>query len=140
MGRPIKQSRMSDTNLGPTGTAGKIEVTAYFGSTEGDTLQQDDNSFIISQRSSRRFKIHRQSDSADQVLTLKAVAPASLAAGEFCVRVLLGDSTVAFVEKFYNNIIHYKTAAGATGFAKYSLGTAGNENIAISGSAVIDVI
>ena len=138
MGRPIKRSRMSDTNLGPTGTAGKIEVTAYFPT--GGSLQQDDNSFIISQRSSRRFKLHQQNDSSDQVLTLKAVAPASLVAGEFCVRVLLGDSTVAFVEKFYNNIIHFKTAAGATGFAKYSLGTAAAENIAISGSVVIDVI
>ena len=47
---------------------------------------------------------------------------------------------MAYVEKFYNNIIHYVTAAGATGFAKYSLGTAGNENIAVSGQAVIDVI
>jgi len=138
MGRPIKRSRMSDTNLGPTGTAGKIEVTAYY--PVGGSLQEDDNSFIISQRASRKFKIHQANDSSDSVLILKAVAPASLAAGEFCVKVLLGDSTVAYVEKFYNNIIHYVTAAGATGFAKYSLGTAGNENIAVSGQAVIDVI
>ena len=129
---------MSDTNLGPTGTAGKIEVTAYYPT--GGSLQEDDNSFIISQRASRKFKIHQANDSSDSVLILKAVAPASLAAGEFCVKVLLGDSTVAYVEKFYNNIIHYKTGAGATGFAKYSLGTAGDENIAVSGEAVIDVI
>ena len=129
---------MSDTNLGPTGTAGKIEVTAYY--PVGGSLQEDDNSFIISQRASRKFKIHQQNDSSDSILILKAVAPASLAEGEFCVKVLLGDSTVAFVEKFYNNIIHFKTAAGATGFAKYSLGTAGNENIAVSGQAVIDVV
>jgi hypothetical protein len=138
MGRPIKKTRFSDPNVNAEGTAGKIEVSAYFPT--GGSLQQDDNSFIISQRSSRRFKVHQQNDSSDQVLTLKAVAPASLVAGEFCVRVLLGDSTEAFVEKFYNNIIHFKTGAGATGFVKYSLGTAGNENIAISGSAVIDVI
>ena len=130
---------MSDTNLGPTGTAGKIEVTAYYSSVIG-SMKEDDNSFIISQRSSRKFKLHLQEDSSDEVLTLKPVAPASLVAGEFCVKVLLGDSTVAYVEKFYNNIIHYKTAGGATGFAKYSLGTAGNENIAVSGQAVIDVV
>jgi len=129
---------MSDTNLGPTGTAGKIEVTAYY--PVGGSLQEDDNSFIISQRASRKFKIHQQNDSSDSILILKPVAPASLAEGEFCVKVLLGDSTVAFVEKFYNNIIHFRTAAGATGFAKYSLGTAGNENIAVSGQAVIDVV
>ena len=129
---------MSDTNLGPTGTAGKIEVTAYY--PVGGSLQQDDNSFVISQRASRSFKIHQANDSSDSILILKAVAPASLAAGEFCVKVLLGDSTVAYVEKFYNNIIHYVTASGDTGFAKYSLGTAAAEDTAVSGSAVIDVI
>ena len=138
MGRPIRKDRMSNLNLGPAGTAGKIEVTAYYPT--GGSLQQSDNSFIISQRSSRRFKIHQLNDSSDAVLNLRAVAPANLAEGQFCVRVILDDSTVAYVEKFYNNIIHYVTAAGATGFAKYSLGTAGNENIAVSGQAVIDVI
>ena len=129
---------MSDTNLGPTGTAGKIEVTAYY--PVGGSLQQDDDSFIISQRASRSFKIHQANDSSDSILILKAVAPASLAAGQFCVKVRLGDSSVAYVEKFYNNIIHYVTASGDTGFAKYSLGTAAAEDTAVSGSAVIDVI
>ena len=139
MGRPIKRSRMSDTNLGPTGTAGKIEVSAYFPT--GGSLQQDDNSFIISQRASRKFKIHQQNDSSDQILILKAVAPASLVAGEFCVKVRLNDSTVAFVDKFYNNIVHFKRTDGSFGFAKYSLGTAAAEDTpGASGVAVVDVI
>jgi hypothetical protein len=143
MARPIKKSRMSNLNLGPAGTAGKIEVTAYY--PVGGSLQQDDNSFVISQRSSRKYKIHQQNDSSDQVLQLRAVAPAYLTAGQFCVKVLLGDSTVAYVEKFYNGTIHYRVGAttytnGTTGWVKYSLGNAVNENVAISGSGVIDVI
>jgi hypothetical protein len=137
MGRPLKKSRFSDLST-PEGTAGKIEVTAYYPT--GGSLQQDDDSFIISQRSSRKFKIHQQNDSTDQVLTLKAVAPASLAEGEFCVKVLLDDSTVAYVAKFFNNIVHYVTAAGATGSAKYSLGSAAAEDTVVSGSVVIDVV
>jgi len=139
MGRPLKKTRFSDPNVSAEGTAGKIEVTAYYSSAIG-SMKEDDNSFIISQRSSRKFKLHLQEDSSDEVLTLKAVAPASLAAGEFCVKVLLGDSSVAYVAKFFNNTVHYVTAAGATGMAKYSLGAAGAEDTAISGSVVIDVV
>ena len=51
------------------------------------------------------------------------VAPASLVAGEFCVQVILSDSTVGYVAKFYNRTVHYVTAAGTTGTATYSLGT-----------------
>jgi len=146
MGRPIKKSRFSDPNVSAEGTAGKIEVTAYYQT--GGSLQQDDNSFIISQRSSRKFKIHQQSDSTDAVLDLRAVAPANLAEGQFCVRVILDDSTVAYVEKFYNNIVHYRVNStdgysdGTTGYVKYTLGseTGGADSTPVSGQGVIDVI
>ena len=137
---------MSNLNLGPAGTAGKIEVTAYYPT--GGSLQQSDNSFIISQRSSRKFKIHQQSDSSDAVLDLRAVAPANLSEGQFCVRVILDDSTVAYVEKFYNNIVHYRVNStngytdGTSGWVKYSLGseTGGADSTPVSGQGVIDVI
>ena len=139
MGRPIKKTRFSDPNVNAEGTAGKIEVSAYFPT--GGSLQQDDNSYVISQRASRKFKIHQQNDSSDAILILKAVAPASLAAGEFCVKVRLDDSTVAFVEKFYNNIIHFKRTDGSFGKAKYTLGSAAAEDTpGAAGVAVIDVI
>ena len=145
MGRPLKKSRFSDLTT-PEGTAGKIEVIAYYPT--GGSLQQNDNSFIISQRSSRRFKIHQQNDSSDAVLDLRAVAPASLAEGQFCVRVILDDSTVAYVEKFYNNTVHYRVNStdgftdGTSGWVKYSLGseTAGADSTPVSGQGVIDVI
>ena len=53
----------------------------------------------------------------------------------------MNDSTVAYVEKFYNNTVHYVTAGGATGNAKYTLGTEGDdESNAGAGSVSVDVI
>ena len=78
---------------------------------------------------------------------MKAVAPGSLsatppngAAGEFCVQLILDDSTVGYVERFYNNTVHYVTAGGASGTAKYQLNTEGTDEAKVSGVANIDVI
>ena len=144
MGRPINKSKMSVTT-GGEGVAGKIEVTGYYPT--GGSLQQNDNAYIVSQRSSRRFKIH-QADSTLEVMNLRAVAPANLTAGQFCVRIILDDSTVAFVEKFYNNIVHYRVNStdgysdGTTGYVKYTLGSeaGGADSTPVSGQGVIDVI
>ena len=114
-----------------SGAAGQIAVTAY----------------IISQRGSKLFKISLE-DSSTGVYCLKAVAPGSLSAtppngsaGEFCVQMILNDSTVAYVEKFFNNTVHYVDAAGNTGVTKYTLGTEGtDEGQAGSGIGNIDVI
>lgn len=144
MGRPINKSRMSVTT-GGQGVAGKIEVTGYYPT--GGSLQQNDNAYIVSQRSSRRFKIH-QADSTLEVMNLRAVAPANLTEGQFCVRVILDDSTVAYVEKFYNNIVHYRVNStdgysdGTTGYVKYTLSSeaGGADSTPVSGQGVIDVI
>jgi len=142
MGRPLNKSRMSVTT-GGQGVAGKIEVTAYYPT--GGSLQQNDNAYIVSQRSSRKFKIH-QADSTLAVMDLRAVAPANLTAGQFCVRVTLDDSTVAYVEKFYNNTVHYRVNStngftdGTSGWVKYSLGSETDDSTPISGQGVIDVL
>jgi hypothetical protein len=144
MGRPLNKSKLSVTT-GGNGEAGKIEVTGYFPA--AGSLLQDDNAYIVSQRSSRKFKIH-QADSTLEVMNLRAVAPASLTAGQFCVRVILDDSTVAFVEKFYNNVVSYRVNStdgltdGTTGRIKYTLGTAANgeDSTPLAGQGVIDVI
>ena len=92
------------------------------------------------------FKISLE-DSSTGVYCLKAVAPGSLtatppngSAGEFCVQMILDDSTVAYVEKFFNNTVHYVTAAGATGTIKYQLNTEGTDEAKVSGVGNIDVI
>ena len=130
-------------DLGPTGTSGRLAVTAYrqFGGSKVDST----TAYIVSQRGSRKFKVHLE-DSSEEIMLLKPVAPASLAGdnaggfGEFCVQVILDDSTVAYVEKFYNNTIHYVTAAGDTGTVKYTLGSEGTDEQKTADLGSIDVI
>ena len=141
MGRPIKKSKFV-SDFGAS-TSAKIAVTAYrtFGGAKVDST----TAYIVSQRGSKKFKIHVDA-SSEETMLLKAVAPASLAnnnvnsMGEFMVQVTLDDSTVAYVEKFYNNTVHYVTAAGATGVLKYQLNTEGTDEAKVSGVVNIDVI
>ncbi len=128
-----------------SGVAGNIAVTAYRAS--GGSKVDSTTAYIISQRGSKLFKISLE-DSTSGVYCLKAVAPGSLSAsppngsaGEFCVQMILNDSTVAYVEKFYNNTVHYVDAAGNTGVTKYTLGTeTTDEGQAGAGIGNIDVI
>ena len=123
--------------------SGKIGVTAYrpFGGSKVDST----TAYIVSQRGTKKFKIHLE-DSSEGIYELRAVPPGSLAndgasgLGQFCVQVILDDSTVAYVEKFYNNTIHYVTAAGATGNIPYTLGAEGDDEGQSSGKGSIDVI
>ena len=144
MGRPIQKAKMvSGANDFGGNLSGKLAVTAYrpYGGAKVDST----TAYIVSQRGSKKFKIHLE-DSSEETMLLKAVAPGSLAnnnvngMGEFCVQVILDDSTVAYVEKFYNRTIHYVTAAGATGTVKYTLGAEGtDEDAQVSGLGSIDV-
>ena len=143
MGRPIQKAKMQPIgDTGPTGTSGRLAVTAYrpYGGAKVDST----TAYIVNQRGSKKFKIHLE-DSSEETMLLKAVAPASLAndnvngMGEFCVQVILDDSTVAYVEKFYNRTIHYVTTAGATGTVKYTLGTEGTDEGAVANLGSIDV-
>ena len=143
MGRPVKKSRMSGgANDFGGNLSGKLAVTAYrpYGGAKVDST----TAYIVNQRGSKKFKLHLE-DSSEVVMLLKAVAPASLANdnatgyGEFCVQVILNDSTVAYVEKFYNNTVHYVTAAGATGTVKYTLGAEGSDEGAVANLGSIDV-
>ena len=133
MGRPIKKNKMSAgaSGLGDaTQLAGNLAVTAYrpYGGSKVDSL----TAYVVSQRSSTKFKIHLE-DSTEAVYQLKAVAPGTLSAtnssslGEFCVQVILNDSTVAYVEKFYNSTINYVEAGGDTGTCTYTLGVEGTD-------------
>ena len=66
------------------------------------------------------------------------IAPSG-ADGTFCVQIILDDSTVAYVSKFFNNTVHYVQADGTTGNAKYQLNTEGTDEGQVSGIANIDV-
>jgi hypothetical protein len=148
MGRPINKNRMFNDQLpnneDSTAYAGRLEVTAYY--PVGGSLQQNDDAYIMRQRGSNRFLIS-QGDSATAVYTLKGVAPASLIAGEMCVKVTVtnGDSTnfTAYVTRFYNRTINWAYVVNGitiTGTSKYTLGTESGEGTAATGFASIDVI
>ena len=139
MGRPIRKDKISGASGAFGGDlSGKIAVTGYRPS--GGSLVSSVLAYIVSQRGSKLFKIHLE-DSSEAVYELKAVAPASLAntSNQFCVQITLDDSTVAYVEKFYNNTVHYVTAGGVSGTVPYSLGTDISGSIA-SGKGNIDIV
>jgi hypothetical protein len=144
MGRPVKKSRFGSS-------AGDFEVTGAFatGTTQPDgtgaeAVSTASGNFIVSQRGSKVFRVNFLSADGStrliQRLKLKAVAPGSLTNGEFCVQLILDDSTVAFVSKFFNRTVHFVTAAGATGRVKYTLGTEGTDQQRTAGQGSIDVI
>jgi hypothetical protein len=134
MGRPVKKSRMlSDFNPGSTAT---LAVTTY---RTGGSNTTGTGSYIVAQRSSRSFKIHLN-DSSEAIY--KLVAKATLTDNStFNVKVVLDDSTVAYVEKFYNNTIHYVTADGTTtGTVPYTLVTSESADEGqVSGKGNIDI-
>ena len=139
MGRPIRKDKISGASGAFGGDlSGKIAVTGYRPS--GGSLVSSVLAYIVSQRGSKLFKIHLE-DSSEAVYEWKAVAPASLAntSNQFCVQITLDDSTVAYVEKFYNNTVHYVTAGGVSGTVPYSLGTDSRGSIA-SGKGNIDIV
>ena len=144
MGRPVRKDRFGSS-------AGDFEATGAFSTeptqpdgTGAETVSTASGNFIVSQRSSTRFKINFLSADGStrliQVLDLKPVAPGSLAAGQFCIQIILDDSTVAYASKIFNNTVHYKTAGGVTGSDKYALSAEGTDEEKVSGVGSIDTI
>ena len=144
MGRPVKKSRFGNT-------AGDFEVTGAFATgtvqpdgTGAEAVSTVSGNYIEAQRSSTRFKVNFTSADGstrlEQILDLKPVATGSLTNGQFCIQIILDDSTVAYASKIFNNTVHYKTAGGDTGSVKYSLSSEGADEGANSGVGSIDTI
>jgi len=144
MGRPVKKSRFGST-------AGDFEVSGAFSTesiqpdgTGAEAVSTATGNFIVAQRSSTRYKVNFLSADGStrlvQILDLTPVATGSLTAGQFCIQIILDDSTVAYAAKIFNNTVHYVTAAGATGFSKYSLSSEGADEGQVSGVGSIDTI
>ena len=144
MGRPVKKSRFGST-------AGDFEVSGAF-STESiqpdgsgaEAVSTVSGNFIVAQRSSTRYKVNFLSADGStrliQILDLTPVATGSLTAGQFCIQIILDDSTVAYAAKIFNNTVHYKTAGGTTGSVKYSLSAEGSDEGKVTGVGSIDTI
>ena len=131
MGRPLKKSRFI-SSFG-SGESAKIAVSNY---RTGGSNTASTTAYIVSQRGSQQFKVHLE-DSTEVVMTL--VTKATLDTnGTFNVKAVLDDSTVVYVNKFYNNTIHYTKTDGTNGHAPYTLGTDIDGSIE-SGHANIDI-
>ena len=144
MGRPVKKDRFGSS-------AGDFEVTGAFSTeavqpdgTGAESVSTASGNFIVSQRSSTRYKVNFLSADGStrliQVLDLKPVATGSLTAGQFCIQIILDDSTVAYASKIFNRTVHYVTAGGDTGSVKYSLSSEGADEDKVSGIGSIDTI
>ena len=144
MGRPVKKSRFGSD-------AGDFEVTGAFSTeatqpdgTGAEAVSTASGNYIVAQRSSTRYKVNFTSADGssrlEQILDLKPVATGSLTNGQFCIQIILDDSTVAYASKIFNNTVHYKTAGGVTGSVKYSLSSEGEDEGANSGVGSIDTI
>ncbi len=144
MGRPVKKDRFGSS-------AGDFEVTGAFSTeavqpdgTGAESVSTASGNFIVSQRSSTRYKVNFLSADGStrliQVLDLKPVATGSLTAGQFCIQIILDDSTVAYASKIFNNTVHYKTAGGVTGSVKYSLSSEGADEGKVTDVGSIDTI
>jgi len=144
MGRPVKPSRFGNS-------AGDFEVTGAFSTesvqpdgTGAEAVSTASGNYIVAQRSSTRYNVNFLSTDGStrliQVLDLTAVATGSLTAGQFCIQIILDDSTVAYASKIFNNTVHYVTAGGATGSVKYSLSAEGSDEAKVSGVGSIDTI
>ena len=144
MGRPVRKDRFGSS-------AGDFEVTGAFSTestqpdgTGAEAVSTATGNYIVAQRSSTRYKVNFLSADGStrltQVLDLKPVATGSLTAGQFCIQIILDDSTVAYASKIFNNTVHYKTAGGVTGSVKYSLSAEGTDEEKVSGVGSIDTI
>ena len=144
MGRPVKPSRFGNS-------AGDFEVSGAFSTesvqpdgTGAEAVSTATGNYIVAQRSSTRYKVNFLSADGStrltQVLDLTPVATGSLTAGQFCIQIILDDSTVAYASKIFNNTVHYKEAGGATGSVKYSLSAEGSDEGQVSGVGSIDTI
>jgi hypothetical protein len=104
MGRPINKKYLGSG-------AGKIQVTSYrlVGGTE-TTTTQDSLAYIVSQRSTRKFKVRvdavADSSAADVVLTLVDKAAGALGEGEFRISVVNPlDSSTDNASKLTNRTV-----------------------------------
>ena len=107
---------IKNTKIGST--AGRIEVTGAFSKqpTQPNSLDAEEVStavgaYISSQKASKLFEVvFTSADGTTQLtemLKLTADTPNSLTPGQFCVQIILDDSTVVYVSKLYNNTIHW---------------------------------
>lgn len=97
IGRPLNKKYFGDI-------AGALQVTSYFRAGASEVTGEDDT-HIVSQRSTNKFLVADTSGGWSEVLTLVDKAEGTLADGEFMVEALLADGTPSRVTRFYNRTL-----------------------------------
>jgi len=99
MGRPINKRFIGQG-------AGKIEVSRYFFTGESEVASTTTPAWIVSQRSSRRYKV--SDGTTTETLTLVNQSADDLSAGEFAIDAVLDDSTTVQITKLHNRTVSYE--------------------------------
>ena len=100
MGRPINKRFIGEG-------AGKIEVSRYFFTGASEVASTATPAYIVSQRSSRRYKV--SDGTTTETLTLVNQGDGDLSAGEFAIDAVLDNSTVQ-ITKLHNRTVSYEQA------------------------------
>ena len=101
MGRPINKRFIGQ------GT-GKIEVSRYFFTGASEVASTATPAWIVSQKSSRRYKV--SDGTTTETLTLVNQSANDLSAGEFAIDAVLDDSTTVQITKLHNRTVSYEQA------------------------------
>lgn len=99
MGRPINKRFIGQG-------AGKLEVSRYFFTGASEVASTATPAWIVSQRSSRRFKV--SNGTTTETLVLVNQSDGDLSEGEFAIDAVLDASTVAQVTKLHNRTVSYE--------------------------------
>jgi len=99
MGRPINKRFIGEG-------AGKIEVSRYFFTGASEVASTATPAYIVSQRSSRRYKV--SDGTTTETLTLVNQSANDLSAGEFAIDAVLDDSTTVQITKLHNRTVSYE--------------------------------
>lgn len=97
MGRPINKKYLGDA-------ANSIKVTHYRRST-GSEVTGEDDTYIVSQRSTNKFMVADTSGDWREVLTLVDKAAGTLANGEFRIEATAPDGSTKQVTRLYNKTV-----------------------------------
>jgi len=99
MGRPINKRKIGQG-------AGRLEVSRYFFTGASEVASTATPAWIVSQRSTRKFRV--TDGSTTEVLTLVNQSNGDLSAGEFAIDARLDDSTVVQITKLHNRTVSYE--------------------------------
>ena len=106
MGRPINKKYLGDA-------VDSIKVSHSYNTFDGAETAGGEDTYIVSQRSTRKFLVADASDGWEEVLTLVDKDAGSLALGEFRISGVDADGAEYNVARLYNRTLRLGSADGS---------------------------